>query len=66
MSELGVVMLRHAVLVPCEPLFCCRLDFIYQIELKAYGLVVPSFVVVIYLVACEFDLDWDDRFISVC
>ena len=28
-------MFRHAVLVPCEPLFCCRPDFIYQIELKA-------------------------------
>ena len=59
-------MLRHAVLVPCEPLFCYRLDFIYQIELKAYGLVVPSFVVVIYPVACEFDLGWDERFIAVC
>ena len=59
-------MLCHAVLVPCEPLFCCRPDFIYQIELKAYGLVIPSFVVVIYPVACEFDLGWDDRLISVC
>ena len=59
-------MPRHVVLVPCEPLFCCRSDFIYQIKLKAYGLVVPSFVVVFYPVACESDLDWDDRFISVC
>ena len=59
-------MLRYAVLVPCEPLFCCRPDFIYQIELKAYGLVVPSFIVVIYPVACESDLGWDDSFISVC
>ena len=49
-------MLRYAVLVLCEPLFCCRPDFIYQIELKAYGLVVPSFVVVIYPVACESNL----------
>ena len=31
-------MLRYVVLVPCEPLFCCRPDFIYQIELKAYAL----------------------------
>ena len=59
-------MLRHAVLVPYEPLFCCRPDFIYQIKLKAYGLVVPSFVVVIYPVACESNLGWDDHFISVC
>ena len=49
-------MLRHAVLVPCDPLFCCRLDFIYQIELKAYGLVIAAFVVVVYLVACKSDL----------
>ena len=59
-------MFRHAVLVSCEPLFYYRPDFIYQIELKAYGLVVPSFVVVIYPLACEFDLGWDDLFISVC
>ena len=59
-------MFRHAVLVLCEPLFCYRPYFIYQIELKAYGLVVPSFVVVIYPVACESDLGWDDHFISVC
>ena len=49
-------MLHHVVLVLCEPLFYCRPDFIYQIELKAYGLVVPSFVVVIYPVACESNL----------
>ena len=59
-------MLRHAVLVSCEPLFCYRLDFIYQIMLKAYGLVIPCFVVVIYPVACESDLGWDNRFISIC
>ena len=59
-------MLCHAVLVPCEPLFCYRPDFIYQIELKAYGLVIPCFIVVIYPVACEFDLNWDDCFIFVC
>ena len=49
-------MLCHAVLVLCEPLFYCRPDFIYQIKLKAYGLVVPSFVVVIYPIACESNL----------
>ena len=58
-------MLRHAVLVPCKPLFCCRLNFIYQIKLKAYGLVVPAFIVVMYLVTYKSDLGWDDRFIFV-
>ena len=48
-------MLRYAVLVLCEPLFCYCPNFIYQIELKAYGLVIPCFVVVIYPVAYEFD-----------
>ena len=28
-SDLGVVMLGHAVLVPCEPLFYRRSDFIH-------------------------------------
>ena len=55
-------MLCHAVLVLCEPLFCCHLE----IELKVYSLVVPSFVMVIYLIACESDLGWDGNFISVC
>ena len=59
-------MLRHVVLVPCEPLFCYCPNFINQIELKAYGLVIPCFVVVIYPVACESDFGWDDRFISIC
>ena len=58
-------MLRHAVLVPSETLFCCCPDFIYQIKLKAYGLVVLAFVVVMYPVACKSDLSWDDRFIFV-
>ena len=58
-------MLRHAVLVQCEPLFYCRPDFIYQIELKAYDLVVLSFVMVIYPVACKSDLGWDDYLILV-
>ena len=58
-------MLCHVVLVLCEPLFCCRLDFIYQIELKAYGLVIPTFVVVMYPVACKSNLGWDDCLISV-
>ena len=49
-------MFRHAILVLCEPLFCYRPDFIYQIKLKAYGLIVPCFVVVIYPIACESDL----------
>ena len=59
-------MLRYAVLVLCKPLFCYCPNFIYQIELKAYGLVIPCFVVVIYPVACESDFGWDDRFISIC
>ena len=59
-------MLRYAVLLSCKPLFCYRPDFIYQIELKAYGLVIPYFVVVIYPVAYESDLGWDDHFISIC
>ena len=58
-------MLRHAVLVPCKPLFCCRPDFFYQIELKAYGLIIPAFIVVMYLVACKSDLGWDDYFTFV-
>ena len=51
-------MLRHVILVPCEPLFCCRPDFIYQIELKAYGLVIPAFVMVVYPIACKSDFSW--------
>ena len=58
-------MLCHAVLVPCEPLFCYCPDFIYQIELKAYGLVVPAFIVVVYPIACKSDLGWDDCLISI-
>ena len=58
-------MLCHAVLVPCKPLFCCRPDFIYQIELKAYGLVVPAFIMVVYPIACKSDLGWDDCLISI-
>ena len=53
-------MLRHAILVSCEPLFYCRPDFIYQIELKAYGFIIPAFIVVVYPIACKSDLDWDD------
>ena len=58
-------MLRHAILVSCEPLFYCRPDFIYQIELKAYGLVIPAFIVVVYPIACKSDLGWDDCLTSV-
>ena len=58
-------MLHHVVLVLCEPLFCYRPNFIYQIEMKAYGLVILAFVVVMYPVACKSDLGWDDCLTSV-
>ena len=58
-------MFRHAVLVSCEPLFCCRPDFIYQIELKAYGLIIPTFIVVVYPVAYKSNLGWDDCLTSI-
>ena len=49
-------MFCHAVLVPCEPLFFYRPNFIYQIKLKAYGFIVHAFIVVTYPVACKSDL----------
>ena len=65
MSDLGIAVLHHAVLIPYEPLFCCRPDFVYQIELKKYSLFVLAFVMVVYPVTCKSDLDWDDCLISV-
>ena len=64
-SDPGIVVLHHAVLVPYEPLFCCLPDFVYQIELQTYGLVVPAFIMVVYPVAYKSDLDQDDCLISV-
>ena len=66
MSDLGIVVLRHAILVPYKPLFCYRPDFVYQIKLKAYGFIVLAFVMIVYPVACKPNLGWDDCLISVC
>ena len=66
MSDIGVVVFCHDILIPCQSLLCCHMDFVHQVELKAHGLLILILVVVLHSIACEPYFHWDDSVTSVC
>ena len=66
MPDIGVVVFRHEILIPCQPLLCYCPDFVHQVELKVHGLFVLILIVVLHQIACEPYFCWDDRVTSVC
>ena len=66
MSDSGVVVLGHEVLLQSEPLFSCRPDFVHQVKLQTHGLVVPRFIMIVHPIACESYLSWNNCLAPVC
>ena len=66
MFDIGVVVFCHEILIPHQSLLRCGADFIHQVELKAHGLLILIFVVVLHPIACEPYFYWDDSVASIC
>ena len=66
MSNIGVVVFCHEILIPHQSLLRCHTDFVCQVELKVHGLLILILVVVLHPIACEPYLYWDDSVASVC
>ena len=64
--DLRVVVLRHEVLVSCQPLLSCCPDLVHQVKLQAYSFIILVLVTVLHSVACEPYFCWDDCLASVC
>ena len=66
MSDIGVVVFFHEILIPHQSLLHRRTDFIYQVELKVHGLLILILVIVLHPIACEPYFCWDDSVASIC
>ena len=66
MSDFGVVVLHHEVLVSCQPLLNCCPDLVHQVKLQAYSFIILILIIVLHLVACELYFCWDDCLASLC
>ena len=45
MSDIGVIVYRHKILILHQPLLRYRLDFVHQVKLKAHGLLILILVI---------------------
>ena len=66
MSDFGVIVLRHEVLVLYQPLLSYYPDLTHQVKLQAYSFIIFVLVIVLHLVACEPYFYWDDCLAFVC
>ena len=53
MSDIGVVVFCHEILILRQSLLRCHTDFVHQVELKMHGLLILILVIVLHSIACE-------------
>ena len=51
MSDIGVIVYRHEILILHQPLLRYHLDFVHQVKLKAHGLLILILVIGFHLIA---------------
>ena len=66
MSDIGVIVFRHEILIPRQSLLCYYTDFVDQIQLKANGLIILPFYVVLHSIACESYFRGDNSVTPIC
>ena len=66
MSDIGVVVFCHEILIPRQYLLRYRSDFVHQVKLKAHGLLILILVVVLHPIAYEPYYYWDDSVTFIC
>ena len=65
MSDIGVVVFHHEILISRQSLLCYYTDFVDQIQLKANGFILPLCVVP-HSIACESYFRGDNNVIPIC